>query len=138
MGKKRVTAPSLRGMKERGKSIAMLTAYDYRTARLMDESGVDVILVGDSVANAVMGLPDTLAVTMDHMLHHTAMVSRGADRALVVADMPFMSYQVSPVQAAENAGRFVKEAGAQAVKLEGGEDMFGAQIGAILDRKSVV
>jgi 3-methyl-2-oxobutanoate hydroxymethyltransferase len=132
MGEKRVTAPSLRAMKERGETIAMLTAYDYRTARLMDESGVDVILVGDSVANAVMGLPDTLSVTMDHMLHHVTMVSRGADRVLVVADMPFMSYQLSPEQAAANAGRFVKESGAHAVKLEGGAAMFGDQITAIL------
>ena len=81
MSEQSVTAPSLRGKKERGEAIAVLTAYDYRTARLMDESGVDVILVGDSVGNAVMGLPDTLAVTMDDMLHHTAMVARGADRA---------------------------------------------------------
>ncbi len=129
---KKVTVPSLRDMKEQHKPIAMLTAYDYRTARIMDDAGVDVILVGDSVGNAVMGLPDTLAVTMEHMLHHVAMVARGAQRALVVADMPFMSYQLSAEQAAENAGRFVKESGAHAVKIEGSEDMFGSQIGAIL------
>lgn len=132
MDEDNVTVSSLRAMKERGELIAMLTAYDYRTARIMDGSGVDVVLVGDSVGNAVMGLPDTLAVTMDNMLHHTAMVARGVDRAFVVADMPFMSYQLSAEQAAENAGRFVKEAGAQAVKLEGPSEMFGAQIAAIL------
>ncbi len=132
MAAKRVTAPSLRTMKEQGTPIVMLTAYDYRTAYLMDEAGVDVILVGDSVGNAFMGLPDTLGVTMDHMLHHTAMVSRAVSRALVVGDMPFMSYQLSAEQAAENAGRFVKEAGAQSVKLEGGADQFGDHIAAIL------
>jgi 3-methyl-2-oxobutanoate hydroxymethyltransferase len=119
-------------MKEQGKPIVMLTAYDYRTAYLQDEAGVDVILVGDSVGNAVMGLPDTLGVTMEHMLHHVAMVTRGAARALVVADMPFMSYHVSPEQAATNAGRFVQEAGAQSVKLEGGAEQFGEHIAAIL------
>jgi len=132
MTRKKVTAPSLRDMKERGEPIVMLTAYDYRTAYLMDQAGVDVVLVGDSVGNAVMGLPDTLGVTMDDMLHHVAMVARGVNRALVVADMPFMSYQLSAEQAAENAGRFVKEARAQSVKLEGGVDLFGDRIAAIM------
>jgi len=132
MAAKEVTAPSLRTMKEQNEPIVMLTAYDYRTARLMDESGVDVILVGDSVGNAFMGLQDTLSVTMEHMLHHVQMVTRGVSRALVVADMPFMSYQLSAEQAAENAGRFVKETGAQSVKLEGGVEMFGDHIAAIL------
>jgi len=132
MAAAKVTAPSLRTMKEQGKPIVMLTAYDYRTAYLEDEAGVDVILVGDSVGNAVMGLPDTLGVTMEHMLHHVAMVARGATRALVVADMPFMSYQLSPEQAAANAGRFVQEAGAHSVKLEGGAEQFGEHIAAIL------
>lgn len=98
----------------------MITAYDYQTARLVDEAGVDVILVGDSLSNVVQGNTSTLPVTMDEMLYHTRIVSRGAQRAMVVADMPFLSYQVNDDDAVYNAGRFLKEAGAQAVKLEGG------------------
>ncbi|MBN2309897.1 MAG: 3-methyl-2-oxobutanoate hydroxymethyltransferase [Candidatus Hydrogenedentes bacterium] len=128
----RVTAPSLCQRKQVGDKIAMLTAYDFPSAKLMDESGVDVILVGDSCAMAVMGRPDTLSVTMEEMLHHTRIVAAAAHRALVVADMPFLSYQVSPEDALRNAGRFVAEAGAQAVKLEGPADKFGDAIRAIL------
>lgn len=127
----RISAVSLRERKRAGERIAMLTAYDYPTARLMDEAGVDVILIGDSLGTAVMGRPDTLSVTMDEMLHHVRMVSRAVEHALVVADMPFLSYQVSPEEALRNAGRFVSEGGAQAVKLEGPARTFGAAIEAI-------
>ncbi|MEN6520477.1 MAG: 3-methyl-2-oxobutanoate hydroxymethyltransferase [Armatimonadota bacterium] len=116
----RVTAPSLREMKERGEKITVLTAYDCPTAKLMDEAGVDVILVGDSVGMVALGFENTLPVTMDMMIHHTSAVVRGTKHALVVADMPFLSYQTSIEDAARNAGRMLQEAGAQAVKLEGG------------------
>ena len=128
----RVSAVSLKDRKQAGERIAVLTAYDYPTARLMDEAGVDVILIGDSVATAVMGRPDTLSVTMDEMLHHVRMVSKAVERALVVADMPFLSYQVTPEEALRNAGRFVSEGGAHAVKLEGPAHKFSAAIQAIL------
>jgi len=128
----RVTAVSLKERKRAGDKIAMLTAYDYPTARLMDRAGVEVILIGDSVGTAVMGRPDTLSVTMEEMLHHVRMVSRAVERALVVADMPFLSYQVTPEEALRNAGRFVAEGGAHAVKLEGPASRFGPAIHAIL------
>jgi len=121
MAKDKVTAPDLVAMKARGEKITFLTAYDYPSARLLDEAGIDVALVGDSLGMVVLGYENTLSVTMDDMIRHTAAVARGAERALVVGDMPFMSYQVSDEQAVENAGRFMQEAGAQAVKLEGGE-----------------
>ena len=121
MAKDKVTAPDLVAMKARGEKITFLTAYDYPSARLLDEAGIDVALVGDSLGMVVLGYENTLSVTMDDMIRHTAAVARGAKRALVVGDMPFMSYQVSDEQAVENAGRFMQEAGAQAVKLEGGE-----------------
>lgn len=101
----------------------MLTAYDYPTASLLDEAGIDLILVGDSVATVLYGEKNTLSVTMDDMIRHTQSVSRAAQRALVIGDLPFMSYQVSIEQAVTNAGRLLKEAGAQAVKLEGGSEM---------------
>ncbi len=107
-------------MRQTGQKIVMLTAYDYTFARLVDENGADVILVGDSLASVVQGFPHTLGVTLDEMIYHVNMVSRAARRALVVADMPFMSYQLGPKEALTSAGRFVKEAGAHAVKLEGG------------------
>jgi len=122
MAQKKVTAVSLLEMKQRGEKITMLTAYDYCIALLMDQSEIDMLLVGDSLGMVVMGEENTLAVTMEQMIHHTLAVARGAKRALVVGDMPFMSYQLSPEQAAENAGRFVKEGKAQTVKLEGGAD----------------
>ncbi|HEO72400.1 MAG TPA: 3-methyl-2-oxobutanoate hydroxymethyltransferase [Candidatus Hydrogenedentes bacterium] len=128
----RVTAVSLRERKSKGEKIAVLTAYDYPCAKLLDETGIDVVLVGDSVANAVMGRNDTLSVTVDEMLHHVAMVSAAVEKALVVADMPFLSYQVCPEDAVRNAGRLIAEGGAQAVKLEGPADKFGAAIEAIL------
>jgi 3-methyl-2-oxobutanoate hydroxymethyltransferase len=102
------------------RKLACLTAYDFATARIMDETGVPLILVGDSLGMTVLGYSDTLPVTMEQVLHHTAAVSRGVKEALVVADMPFMSYQASLEQGISNAGRFLKEAGAGAVKIEGG------------------
>ncbi len=110
-------------MKERGEKFAMLTAYDYPTAKLIDEAGVPVILVGDSLGMVVLGYDSTIPVTMEEMLHHTKAVARGTERAIVVGDMPFMSYQTSVEDALRNAGRFLQEAGATAVKLEGGVPM---------------
>jgi 3-methyl-2-oxobutanoate hydroxymethyltransferase len=121
---------SLRGMKERGEKIAVLTAYDYPTGRLLDENGVDLLLVGDSVGMVVLGYPDTTLVTMAEMLHHTAAVARGVTRAPIMADLPIASYQ-TPEQAVENAQRLVA-AGAHAVKLEGGQSHV-AQITALTE-----
>ena len=118
-----VTVSTFQKMKAEGRKISMLTAYDYTTARLVDEAGIDAILVGDSLGNVMLGLGSTVPVTMQDMVHHTAAVVRGAQNALVVADMPFMSYEVSAAQAVENAGRLIKEGGANAVKLEGGVPM---------------
>jgi 3-methyl-2-oxobutanoate hydroxymethyltransferase len=116
---KTVNVPWIRSQKGKEK-ITMLTAYDYPTAFLLDHAGIDMILVGDSVGTVMYGEPNTLSVTMEDMIRHTKAVSRATQKALVVADLPFMSYQVSTEQAITNAGRLVKEAGAQAVKLEGG------------------
>lgn len=116
----RITVPQIMDMARRDERIAVLTAYDYPTARLVDAAGVHIILVGDSLGNVVLGYEGTLPVTMDEMIHHTAAVVRGTANALVVGDMPFMSYQASDSEALRNAGRFLKEAGCQAVKLEGG------------------
>jgi 3-methyl-2-oxobutanoate hydroxymethyltransferase len=107
-------------MKERGERIVMLTAYDATMARLFDRAGVDLLLVGDSLGNVILGLDTTIPVTLDAMIHHTRAVTRGTHRALVVADMPFLTYQVSPEQAMQNAARLFQEGGAAAVKLEGG------------------
>jgi 3-methyl-2-oxobutanoate hydroxymethyltransferase len=128
----RITTVTLKERKTAGVKIAVLTAYDYPTARVLDESGVDVILVGDSCGNVIMGRPNTLSVTMDEMVHHTRMASLAAQNALVVADLPFLSYQVSVEEALRNAGRLIVEGGAQAVKLEGPADKFGDVIHAIL------
>lgn len=114
-----VTIRDLRDWKAEGKRFAMLTAYDFPTARILDEAGIPVLLVGDSVANNVLGYEDTLPVTMEEMLHHTRAVARGAERAMVIGDLPFLSYQVSLEEGVRNAGRLVKEGGAHAVKLEG-------------------
>lgn len=118
---KRVRVPDLREMKARGEKIAMLTAYDALMARVLDRAGVDVLLVGDSVGMVLLGFDTTLPVTLDMMVHHTRAVSRGAQRALVVADMPFLTYQISPAEALRNAGRLIQEGGAHAVKIEGGQ-----------------
>jgi 3-methyl-2-oxobutanoate hydroxymethyltransferase len=110
-------------MKERGEKISVLTAYDATMARLLDRAGIDVILVGDSLGMVVLGYDTTLPVTLDMMIHHTAAVCRGTSRALVVADMPFLSYQLSTEEAMRNAGRLIQEGGAAAVKIEGGRHM---------------
>ena len=115
----KVTMPALTEMKRQGKPVSALTAYDYATSRLADEAGIDLILVGDSLAMVVLGHENTLAVTVDEMLHHTRAVRRGVHRALVVADMPFGSYHGTVAEGLANAVRFVKEAGAEAVKIEG-------------------
>ncbi len=115
-----VTVPDIVRMKERGEKIVMLTAYDAPTARLLDSAGVDILLVGDSVGNVVLGYENTLPVTMDEMVHHARAVVRGASRCLVVADMPYLSYHLGTREAVRNAGRFLQEAGARAVKVEGG------------------
>ncbi|WP_428568932.1 MAG: 3-methyl-2-oxobutanoate hydroxymethyltransferase [Solidesulfovibrio sp. DCME] len=126
----KMTAPAVLAAKGTRK-LAMLTAYDFAAARLAEAAGLDMLLVGDSLAMVVLGHEDTLSVTMDEMLHHTKAVSRGAQRALVVADMPFLSYQVSVPQAVANAGRFLKEGRAGAVKLEGGREVL-PQVRAIV------
>lgn len=114
------TVTTLQKQKENGEKISMLTCYDYSMAKLMDEAGINILLVGDSLGNVVLGYEDTISVTMEDMIHHTAAVARGAKNALVVADMPFMSYQTSVYDAVVNAGRLMKEGRAQMVKLEGG------------------
>jgi len=119
----RITPAALLEMKERGEPIVMISTYDYLTAKIADSCGVDAILVGDSLAGPVLGMPDTLGVTIEDMLRHTEGVARGAGRALVVSDMPFMSYQASDEDAVRSAGRLVKESRAQAVKVEGGGRM---------------
>ncbi|QJW97467.1 3-methyl-2-oxobutanoate hydroxymethyltransferase [Frigoriglobus tundricola] len=123
---KQITAPEFRAAKARGAKLAVVTAYDYTSARLCDEAGVDCILVGDSVGMVVQGHPTSLPVTLDEMIYHTRCVMRGVRRALVVADLPFLTYQVSPRQAVRSAGRLMKEGGAHAVKLEGGVRMRAA------------
>ena len=116
----RVSINQVKEMKQRGEKIAMLTAYDYATAKMVDEVGVPLILVGDSLGMVVLGYESTIPVTLEEMLHHTKAVVRGTKRAMVVGDMPFMTYHISTEQALTNAARFIQEAGAQAVKLEGG------------------
>jgi 3-methyl-2-oxobutanoate hydroxymethyltransferase len=125
-GRKKVSTLELRRKKQRGEVITMLTAYDYPTALLVDRAGLDVILVGDSLGMVVLGYQSTLPVTMEDMLHHCKAVARGAQSALLIGDMPFMSYQVSPEEALRNAGRFLQEAGMDAVKLEGGQERLEA------------
>lgn len=117
------TVLTFREAKEKGEKLTMLTAYDYSTAKLIDEAGVNSILVGDSLGNVILGYEDTLSVTMEDMIHHGAAVARGAKNALVIIDMPFMSYQTSVYDAVVNAGRLMKEGRAGAVKLEGGKEV---------------
>lgn len=117
------TVTTFRKAKENGEKLTMLTAYDYSTAKLMDEAGVNSILVGDSLGNVILGYEDTISVTMEDMIHHGAAVARGAKNALVVVDMPFMSYQTSVYDALVNAGRLMKEGRADAIKLEGGVEV---------------
>ena len=127
-----ITTHTFRLKKQRGEALTMLTAYDYPTARAVDLAGIDSILVGDSLGMVVLGYENTLPVTMEEMLHHSRAVSRGASRALLIGDMPFMSYQVDIKDAVRNAGRFLQEAGMDAVKLEGGRERLDA-VRAILD-----
>lgn len=115
-----MTVPDFLAAKARGTRLTMLTAYDYTMARILDAAGVDGLLVGDSLGMVVQGQPHSLSVTLDEVLYHTKLVSRGIRRSLLVADMPFMSYQISAQQGLENAGRLIKEGGAHAVKVEGG------------------
>jgi len=124
--RKKVTTRTLQLKKQRGEPVTMLTAYDYPTSLVMDQCGIDAILVGDSLGMVVLGYENTLPVTMEDMLHHAKAVKRGARYALLVGDMPFMSYQVSPQEALRNAGRFLQEAGMDAVKLEGGRERLDA------------
>ena len=117
----RVTITEIKDMKQRKEKIPMLTAYDYVTAKMVDEAGVPLILVGDSLGMVMLGYESTIPVTMEEMIHHTKAVVRGAKKALIIGDMPFMSYHISVPDALHNAARFIQEGGAQAVKLEGGE-----------------
>ena len=121
----RVSVQTLREMKSKAERITMLTAYDYAFASILDEAGIDIVLVGDSLGMVALGYEDTLPVTVEEMMHHTKAVARGAERAMVITDMPFMSYQVSDEKALENVGSIMKFSGAQAVKLEGGARIVG-------------
>lgn len=123
MERKRVTISDFMTKKERGEKITMLTAYDYPAAQLVDQAGVDTILVGDSLGMVVLGYASTVPVSMEEMIHHSKAVTRGTEYAFVIGDMPFMSYQTSVDKAIENAGRFMKEADCDAVKLEGGSEV---------------
>lgn len=120
---KKITTRSFQKFKENNKKITMMTAYDYSTAKLLDEAGIDSILVGDSLGNVVLGYEDTIYVTMEDMIHHTRAVTRGAKRAFVIADMPYLSYHCDINEAVKNAGRLIQEGHAQAVKVEGGEEI---------------
>lgn len=116
----KVTVTHVRKMKDAGKKITVLTAYDCPLAKILDEAGIDILLVGDSLGNVILGYDNTLPVTMEDMLHHTRAVARGCKRAMIIADMPFMSYQISRKEAIRNAGRLIQEGNAEGVKLEGG------------------
>ena len=124
----RVTVNQIRAMKQKDEKIAMLTAYDYSTARIVDKVGIPMILVGDSLAMVILGYESTIPVTLEEMLHHTKAVARGAKQAMIVGDMPFMTYHLSVEDALRNAARFIQEGGAQAVKLEGGVAVAAAHI----------
>ena len=124
--RKKITTQIFLKKKQAGEAISMLTAYDYPTALAIDQAGIDSILVGDSLGMVVLGYENTLPVTMEDMLHHCKAVARGAKFAMLIGDMPFMSYQVSPADAVRNAGRFLQEGGMDAVKLEGGRERIDA------------
>lgn len=119
----KITTQTVVNMKQQGEKISMLTAYDFTMAQIIDQAGIEVILVGDSASNVMAGYETTVPMTLEHMIYHTSCVVRGADRALVIADMPFMSYQVTTKEALTNAGRMMKEAGAHAIKMEGGKSI---------------
>ena len=131
MERKKITITDLQDKKRDGKKITMLTAYDYPMARIIDDAGIDSILVGDSLGMVVLGYDSTVPVTMDEMIHHSKAVRRGTKYAFLIGDMPFMSYQVSKEEAVRNAGRFMKEAGCDAVKLEGGDEVMDATIAIV-------
>src|SRR3990167_9378970 len=131
MERKKFTILDFKTKKHEGKKITMLTAYDYPMARLVDDAGIDVILVGDSLGMVVLGYDSTVPVTMDEMIHHSKAVRRGTKYAFLIGDMPFMSYQVSKEEAIRNAGRFMKGAGCDAVKLEGGDEVLDATIAIV-------
>jgi len=135
MSSKPVTVPMIRRRKQSGERITMITAYDAPSGEIAEAAGIDILLVGDSLANVVLGYENTLSVTMEEMLHHVRAVTRTARRCLVVADMPFLSYHLGTKQAIANAGRFIKEAGAHAVKLEGGGSWQAEAIAAIVERQ---
>jgi len=130
----KITTTKLVAMKKSGEKIVMLTGYDCSTARILDEAGVDAVLVGDSVGMVKLGYDNTLPVTMDEIIYHARAARRGVKRALLIADMPFLSYETKPSDAVLNAGRLVKEAGVEAVKIEGGSEMV-KNIGAVIDAK---
>lgn len=117
----KITTQTVVDMKRNGEKISMITAYDFTMAQIVDQAGIDIILVGDSASNVMAGYDTTVPMTLEHMIYHTSCVVRGTEKALVIADLPFMSYQVTPEEALINAGRMMKEAGAHAVKLEGGK-----------------
>ncbi|MDX1673009.1 MAG: 3-methyl-2-oxobutanoate hydroxymethyltransferase [Balneolaceae bacterium] len=117
----KITTQTVVNMKEAGEKISMLTAYDYTMARIIDQAGIEVILVGDSASNVMAGYETTVPMTLEHMIYHASCVARGVERALIIADLPFMSYQVTPKEALISAGRMMKEAGVHGVKLEGGQ-----------------
>ena len=123
MERKKVTIAELKQKKAAGKKITMMTAYDYPTAAMVDQAGIDTVLIGDSLGMVMLGYDSTVPVTMDEMIHHCKAVRRGTKASFIIGDMPFMSYQVSVEKAIENAGRFIKEAGCDSVKLEGGTEM---------------
>src|SRR5512141_1991247 len=130
-GRKKVTTLAFRKKKTAGEPITMLTAYDYPTALAVDQAGIDAILVGDSLGMVVLGYANTLPVTMEDMLHHSRAVARGAQYALLIGDLPFMSYQAAVSDAVRNAGRFLQEGGMDGVKLEGGRERAGAVQGIV-------
>jgi len=123
--RRKVTIPDIQKKKDEGRKITMLTAYDYPSGRLIDEAGIDMVLVGDSLAMTVLGYESTIPVTMDEMVHHAKAVRRGVKFALLVGDMPFMTYNIAEKETVRNAGRFIKEGGCAAVKIEGGSEMAG-------------
>jgi len=133
MNKEKITIPYIEAKKVNHQPITMLTAYDYPSAKLVDSAGIDIILVGDSLAMTVMGYHNTVSVTMDEMIHHCKIVARGTEHAFLIGDMPFMSYQAGHMEAIRNAGRFLKEGGMEAVKLEGGQIVVDV-VKAIIDR----
>ncbi len=138
MERKKVTIPDLQNKKREGRKITMLTAYDYPTAKLVDDAGIDSILVGDSLGMVVLGYDSTVPVTMDEMIHHAKAVRRGTKYAFLIGDMPFGSYQISKEEAIRNAGRFMKEAGCDAIKLEGGNESLDATIAIVTAGISVL